>query len=150
MNIEEILSMMDDVLDKAVAVPFSGKKSLIDVEIMNNLIHETRMSLPREIEEAREVVATRKKLVNEAKAEAEKIIQRAEELARKMVASQEIVRLAQSRAEEIMVNAQNKSKELHNTTKDYVDNMLAKTEELNKRNYEDVKKARMALKGVGK
>ena len=150
MNIEEILSMMDDVLDKAVAVPFSGKKSLIDVETMNNLIHETRMNLPREIEQARGVVTERKQLISDANREADRIIKKAEERARQMVASQEIVRLAQSRAEEIMINAQQKSKELHNTTKDYVDNMLAKTEELNKRSLEDVRKARQALRSSGK
>jgi len=149
MGIEEILAMMDDVLDKAVAVPFS-RKSLIDVEKMNNLIHEVRMNLPREIESARGVVSERKQLLTEANREADKIIKRAEERAKQMISAQEITRLAQARAEEIMLNAQQKSKELRHTTNDYVDNILAKSEELSARNLAEAKKARAALRSAGK
>jgi hypothetical protein len=67
-----------------------------------------------------------------------------------MVSQQEIVRMAQTRAEEIMLSAQQKSKELRHTTNDYVDNMLAKTEELLAREHADIKKARIALRGGGK
>jgi len=147
MGIEEILVMMDELLDKAVAVPFS-RKSLIDVETMNNLIHEVRMNLPQEIESARGVVSERKQLLTEANREADKIIKRAEERAKQMVSAQEITRLAQARAEEIMLNAQQKSKELRHTTNDYVDNMLDKTEKMFAHNLADVKKARAALKGA--
>ena len=149
MNIEDILAMMDDVLDKAVAVPFS-RKSLIDVEKMNDLINDVRMNLPREIESARGVVQERKQLITEANREADKIIKRAEERAKQMISAQEITRLAQARAEEIMLNAQQKSKELRHTTNDYVDNMLEKTEGMFSRNLADVKKARAALRSANK
>jgi vacuolar-type H+-ATPase subunit H len=150
MNIDNILDMMGDVLDKAVAVPFSGKKSLIDVEKMSNLINDIHMNLPREIEQARGVVNERKSILSDARREADSITKRAEERAKQLVSNQEIVRMAQSRAEEIMLSAQQKSKELRHTTNDYVDNMLAKTEELLARNLSDVKKARMALRSSGK
>jgi vacuolar-type H+-ATPase subunit H len=150
MNVEDILSMMDDVLDKSVAVPFSGRKSLIDVEKMNNLIHEIRMNLPREVEQARGVVNDRKKLIADANGEADRIIKRAEERAKQMVASQEITRLAQARAQEIMEAAQHKSKELRHTTNDYVDNMLSRAEEMFAKNLAEVKKARTALKSAGR
>jgi vacuolar-type H+-ATPase subunit H len=149
MGIEDILAMMDEVLDKAVAVPFS-RKSLIDVEKMSDLIHEVRMNLPREIESARGVVSERKQLLTEANRDADKIIKRAEERARQMVSNQEVARLAQARAEEIMMNAHQKSKELRHTTNDYVDNMLVKTEEMFAKNLTDVKKARAALRNAGK
>lgn len=150
MNIENILDMMGDVLDKAVAVPFSGKKSLIDVEKMSNLINDIHMNLPREVEHARSVVNDRKAILADARREADNITRRAEERAKQLVSNQEIVRMAQSRAEEIMLGAQQKSKELRHTTNDYVDNMLSKNEELLARNLADVKKARMALRSSGK
>jgi vacuolar-type H+-ATPase subunit H len=146
MSIEEILAMMDDILDKATAVPFS-RKSLIDVEKMSDLIHDIRMNMPREIESARGVVSERKSLISEANRDADKIIKRAEERARQMVSNQEIARMAQARAEEIMLNAQQRAKDLRHTTNDYVDNMLVKTEEMLAKNIVDVKKARQALKG---
>jgi len=150
MNIEEILEMMEDALDKAVAVPFSGKKSLVDVEKMHELVYEIRSNMPKEIEQARNLVSDRKHVINEAKTEADAIIKKAEDRARNLVSQQEITRLAQARAEEIMINAQQKSKELRHTTNEYVDNMLEAAEELLTRNLSDIKKARQALKSTGK
>jgi vacuolar-type H+-ATPase subunit H len=150
MNIEDILSMMDDVLDKSVAVPFSRGKSFIDVDKMNNLIHEIRMNLPKEVEQARGVVSERKTLISEANREADEIIKRAEARAKQLVSSQEITRMAQARAQEIMETAQQKSKNMLHTSNDYVDNMLSRAEELFGRNLAEVKKARAALKSGGK
>jgi len=149
-SIEEILEMMDEALDKAVAVPFSGKKSLIDVEKMHELVYEIRSNMPKEIEQARNLVSDRKLIISEARSDADAIIKKAEDRARVLVSQQEITRLAQARAEEIMVNAQQKSKELRHTTNDYVDNMLSTAEELLSRNLADIKKARLALKSTGK
>jgi len=150
MNIEEILASMDEVLDKAVAVPFSGRKSLIDVETMNDLVNEIRLNLPREISQARDVVNERKSLVNDANTEADKIIKRAEERAKQLVSAQEITRMAQAKAQEIMIAAQQKSNELRNATNDYIENMLNKNEELLSRNISEIRKARTAYKNSGK
>jgi len=150
MNIEEILETMEEALDKAVAVPFSGKKSLVDVEKMHELVYEIRSNMPKEIEQARNLVSDRKLIISEAKSEADAIIKKAEDRAKNLVSQQEITRLAQARAEEIMINAQQKSKELRHTTNEYVDNMLSMAEELLSRNLADIKKARQALKSTGK
>jgi len=150
MSIEELLESMDDTLDKAVAVPFSGKKSLIDVEKMHELINGIRLNMPKEIDQARNLVSERKIIISEARSESDSIIKKAEDRAKQLVSQQEITRLAQSRAEEIMINAQQKSKELRHTTNDYVDNMLGKAEELLSRNLAEIKKARLALKSTGK
>ena len=92
MGIDEILEMMDDMLDKAVNVPFSNKKSLIDVEKMRELIDEIRLNMPREIKQAHDLVNDRKAILNNAKNEAAAIVQRAEQRASALVAQQEIVR----------------------------------------------------------
>ena len=147
MNIEEILEMMDDVLDKSVAVPFSRGKSFIDVDRMNSLINEIRMNLPREVEQARKVVNERKTLISDANKEADEILKRAEARAKQMIASQEITRLAQARAQEIMEAAQNKSKELRHSTNVYLDDMLGRSEEVLGNGLSNIKKARQALKG---
>ena len=69
MSIDEILEMMDDMLDKAVNVPFSNKKSLIEVEKMRGLIDEIRLNMPREIKQARDLVNDRKTILNDAQLE---------------------------------------------------------------------------------
>ncbi len=148
MNIDEILEMMDDMLDKAVNVPFTSKKSLIEVDKMRELIDEVRINMPKEIKQARDLVNDRKSIISEAKNEAANIIARAEQRAASLVAQQEIVRQANAKANELNATAQAQTKELRDLTNKYVDNMLTKVEELLSNDLIDVKKARNALKNT--
>ncbi len=148
MSIDEILEMMDDMLDKAVNVPFTSKKSLIEVDKMRELIDEVRINMPKEITQARELVNDRKTILNDAKNEAANIIARAEQRAAALVSQQEIVRQANAKANELNANAQAQTKELRDLTNKYVDNMLTKVEELLSNDLIDVKKARNALKST--
>ena len=146
MSIDETLEMMDDMLDKAVNVPFTNKKSLIDVEKMRELVEDIRLNTPREIKEARNLVNDRKTILNDAKNEASQIVARAEQRAAALVSQQEIVRQATQKANEINAAAQEQTKELRDMTNKYVDNMLTKVEELLSNDIIDVRKARSALK----
>ena len=148
MSIDEILEMMDDMLDKAVNVPFTSKKSLIEVDKMRDLIDEIRINMPKEIKQARDLVNDRKTILNDAKNEAANIISRAEQRASMLVSQQEIVRQANAKANELNANAQAQTKELRDITNRYVDNMLTKVEELLSNDLIDVKKARSALKNT--
>ncbi len=148
MSIDEILEMMDDMLDKAVNVPFSNKKSLIEIDKMRDLIDEIRINMPKEVKQARDLVNDRKTILNDAKNEAANIIARAEQRASMLVSQQEIVRQASAKANELTANAQEQSKNLRDMTNKYVDNMLTKVEELLSNDLIDVKKARNALKNT--
>lgn len=148
MNIDEILEMMDEMLDKAVNVPFSNKKSLIEVDKMRELIDEIRLNMPSEIKQARDLVNDRKNILNNAKNEAASIVSNAEQRAAMLVSQQEIVRQATAKANEINATAQEQTKELRDMTNKYVDNMLTKVEELLSNDLVDVKKARSALKNT--
>ena len=148
MSIDEILEMMDDMLDKAVNVPFTSKKSLIEVDKMRDLIDEIRINMPKEVKQARDLVNDRKTILNDAKNEAANIISRAEQRAAMLVSQQEIVRQANAKANELNATAQAQTKELRDLTNKYVDNMLTKVEELLSNDLIDDKKARNALKNT--
>lgn len=150
MNVDEILDMMDEVVEKAVAFPLTGGKSLIDVDKMSELVAEIRLNMPTEIKQAKNLVKDRKVIISDAKAEAETIIRRAEERAKTLVAKEEIVRQAQDKATDIIATAQSKAKEIRTATNEYVDGMLGRAEELLTKNIVDVKKTRAALRGSGK
>lgn len=150
MNIDEILEMMDEMLEKAARMPLSKNKSLIEADKMSDLIDEIRMNLPTEIKQARNLVNDRKTILKDAKDEADSIIRKAEEKAKILISNEEITKQAQARASEIMTNAQNKSKELRMATNEYVDNMLGRVEEVLAKDLVDVKKTRSALKTAGK
>ncbi len=146
MNIEDALESMDEILDKAIQVPLSNKKGLVDVEALRELIDDIRFNLPNEITQARNLVNDRKVIISDAKQEADRIIRKAEDRAAKLVSQQEITRQANEKANQIMTNAQTKYTELCNTTNEYVDSMLTRVEELLTKDAADIKKARIALK----
>ena len=102
MTIDEILELMDDLLDKAVSVPLSKKKSMVDTEKMREYIDSIRYNLPSEIKKAKQMVADRSSIITEANAKAEEIIKRAEERAKVIVSNEEIVKKSRETAEEML------------------------------------------------
>ena len=48
MSIDEILEMMDDLLDKAIVMPFHNKRSLVEADKIRELIDEIRMNMLKE------------------------------------------------------------------------------------------------------
>ena len=146
MNIDDALLAMDELLDKSMQVPFSGKKGLVDVEALRELIDDIRLNMPTEITQAKNLVNDRKVIISDARQEADRIIRKAEERATKLVSQQEITRQATEKANQILMNAQTKYTELCTSTNEYVDSMLTRVEELLTKDIADVKKARNALK----
>ena len=88
MSIDELLDVMDETLEDALNVPFSGGKRMVDVEKVRELIDDIRLNMPQEIQQAKAVVKDRTQIVEKAKREADMIIKRAEERARAMVAEE--------------------------------------------------------------
>ena len=146
MNIDDALLAMDELLDKSMQVPFSGKRGLVDVEAIRELIDDIRLNMPTEITQAKNLVNDRKVILSDAKQEADRIIRKAEERAARLVSQQEITRQATEKANQILMNAQTKYTELCNSTNEYVDSMLTRVEELLTKDVADIKKARGALK----
>ena len=128
MSIDELLDVMDETLEDALNVPFSGGKRMVDVEKVRDLIDDIRLNMPQEIQQAKAVVKDREQIVEKAKREADMIIKRAEERARAMVAEEAIMKTAQQKATEMIASAQNQSREMRTTVTNYCENMLCQTE----------------------
>ena len=92
MNIDEILEMIDDTLDKGATVPFSGKKVMVDADKIRDLLNEIRVNLPQEIKQAKLIVMDRKTIISDANEEAETIVRKAEERAKTIISNEEIVK----------------------------------------------------------
>ncbi|MEG0615333.1 MAG: ATPase [Oscillospiraceae bacterium] len=150
MNIDEVLEMIDDILDKAPGVPFSGKKSVVDADKIRDLLNEIRLSLPQEIKHAKLIVQDRQAIIGDANKEAETIVQRAEERAKTITSNDEIVKQAKIRGTEILTQAQGKAKEIRTATNEYIDNILNQTEELLTGSLVDLKKTRQAIRMTSK
>lgn len=150
MTIDEILEYMDELLDKAVSVPFSNKKSLIDTDKMREYIDSIRYNLPTEIKQAKEMVYDRSQIIADGKKEADAIIKRAEERAKAMISQEQIVKQAKDKAAEIIANAQAMDKQIRTAMFEKINEMLDDTENMLNKNIEDIKQTRTALKTTAK
>ena len=146
MNIDELLDLMEETMEEASGLPFSGSKRMVDIDKMRDIIDEVRLTMPTEIRQAKAIVNDRADIIASAKREAEAIVKKAEDRARVLVGEEQIVRAAQQRAAEILSSAQSQSREMRTTVTDYCENMLRITEEQLARNAAEVKTVRANLR----
>lgn len=144
MSMEDLLDQIDETLDGGLKIP--GKRTVIDVEKLRNIIDDLRMTIPTEIKQAKGIVADRSDIIANAKRESDSIIRAAEERAKAMVAQEEITKLAQEKAAEIIASAQTKSREMRKAAQDFVDDIMARADEGLTANLSEVRKTRAALK----
>ena len=148
MNIEEILDMLDELLDRAWNLPLSGGRCVIDAEKVREMVDDIRLNLPDEIKQAKAIVKDRTEILSSAKSEAEAIVRKAEERARVMIAQDEVMKQAQAKATEIVTQAQTKSKEIRQASQEFSDEVLRKAEESLAGSLAEVRQTRQALKGA--
>jgi cell division septum initiation protein DivIVA len=148
MNIEEILDMLDELLDKSWSLPLSGGRSVVDDEKIRELLDDVRLNLPAEIKRAKAIVADRAEILSSAKREADTVVRRAEDRARALIAQEEVVRQAQQKAAEILSQAQQKSRELRAASQEFSDDLLKQTEETLAKLLTEVRATRQAMRGT--
>ena len=119
--------MMEDVIEKAVTLPFSGR-ALIDKDELVDLMQEIRLHLPEDFKQAKWIKEDRQRILDEANKEAASIIKNAEEKMAAMIDDHEITQKAYAQANEIMAAAQNNAVELRNGTRQYADEVMASLE----------------------
>ena len=148
MNIEEILDMLDELLDKSWSLPLSGGRSVVDDEKIRELLDDIRLNLPTEIKQAKAIVADRADIMANAKREADAIVHRAEDRARALIAQEEIVKAAQQKASEILSQAQSKAKELRSASQEFSDDILRQSEESLAKLLTEIRSPRQAMRAA--
>ena len=147
MAIDKYLDKIEDVLDDAVSIPLAGSRKLTDVDKLRDLLDAVRLSIPQEIKDAKQLVSERNTIIEEANAQAEEIIKRAEARAMQLVSQQEITKQAKTAASEMVSEAQNRTKEMERMTMEFTENALKKGEDALLMVFNEVKNARLALRG---
>lgn len=149
MTIDEILEMMDELLDKAVTVPFSGKKSMVDTEQLREYIDNIRYNLPTEIKRAKEMVADRSVILTDANEQAEEIIKKAEEKAKVLISEEEIVKQAKEAADDLTAQAKAMDISIRRAMVEKLDSVLSESEKSITKTLNEIKSMREAVKAVG-
>ena len=123
MDIMEIIDMMEETIDKASAVPLTGKV-MLDKEELIDYIQEIRLLYPDELKEAKWVKEERQRILSEAESRAEAIRKSAEETQMQLIDEHEITKCAYDKANELVNNATAKAMDIKTDTDQYVDDIL--------------------------
>jgi cell division septum initiation protein DivIVA len=146
MDMAEELQAVIDEIQNAKPVPFStsamvNRKSLVD------RLEDVRMNLPREIRQARGVVADRQGTLAQTREEAEAILRAARSERDLMVSRTEIVTAAGREADRIIDDAKIRAREIRMEAEDYVDAKLANFEIVLQKTLNAVARGRESLRG---
>ena len=128
-DVMELIDMLYNMITDAWGLPLGAEKCVIERDKVLDLLDEIKSQLPKELEEARRLVASRAEFVSNAKREAESMRKVAEQRARQLVDQEEVVRAAKQRANEIITAAEQKSAELRRVANEYADDALRRTED---------------------
>ena len=82
MKVDDLILDLQNVIDNAKSVPLSGGKVMVNSDEVFEIIAQIQDAMPAEVRQAKNIVADRKQILNEANSEAENII-RAERSARR-------------------------------------------------------------------
>jgi len=145
MEILSILETLEDIIEKSVSVPFSGR-CLVDREEILEIIKEMRLKLPDDLKQAKWVKEERQRILLEAQKEADNVVKEAEGKISELIDEHEITKQAYDQANEIISNAQKNAKEIRQGTREYADSILNKVESILKDALEVVQADRSELK----
>jgi vacuolar-type H+-ATPase subunit H len=145
MEILAILETLEDVVERGISMPFSGR-CLVDREEILEIIKEVRLKLPDDIKQAKWIKEERQRILLEAQKEANNIIKDAEGRISALVDEHEITKKAYEQANEIIENAQKNARNIRLGTREYADSVLNKVEEILKETMEVIQTNRDELK----
>lgn len=169
MSIESLLDSIEEVLENSKNVPFSSKIS-VDGEEIITLIEDIRLNMPDELMKARKIASERKEIIDAAQGSADEIIEDAHKQARAIVSEHEITKLAEENAAEILQQARTQAteiieqarasasevteqaqkwaNELRKSAGEYVENIVATSDEALTAAVNEIRKARMSLRSA--
>ena len=128
MDIMEIIDLMEEAIEKASAVPLTGKV-MIDKDEILDYIQEIRLMYPDELKEAKWVKEERQRILHEAETRAEAIQKNAEETQMALIDEHEITRCAYEQANELVRNASEQAMEIKTDCDQYVEDLLTNAED---------------------
>ncbi len=140
MKVDDLILDLQNLIDNAKSVPLSGGKVMVNSDEVFEIIAQIQDAMPAEVRQAKNIVADRKQILNEANSESENIIRAAEERKKIMLNQNEMVREAQAKAKEIVDDAKAKSAEIRKAANVYADGILKRAEEILTTQLTDLKK----------
>ncbi|WBW49577.1 ATPase [Peptoniphilus equinus] len=127
MNLMELVEELEDLVETSSQIPLTGKV-MFDREEFLEVIHEMRLQIPREVQEAKQISSSKDSILESAQSEANSIIAGAKAHAEEIIREDELVLQANARAEEILERANEESRAIREGARDYADELLENTQ----------------------
>jgi glycine/D-amino acid oxidase-like deaminating enzyme len=142
---KEAIDQLEEMIRKAKSVPLSASAVIPRDEALA-LVHMLRDALPKEHEQAQEILSDREGMMAEARAAAQKLVDQARAERARLVSRTELVQAAQAEAERVVQEAETASGKLKHQADDYVDAKLANFEILLNKTLKTVHRGREQLR----
>ncbi|MEX2599199.1 MAG: hypothetical protein WD533_06040 [Dehalococcoidia bacterium] len=111
MEILDLVDKLEAMSLQAKKMPITGR-SMLDAERLLELIDQMRLAIPRNIQEAQEVIERREQIINQTMLDARRIRATAESDSRHLVEESELVKSAKKRGDELYAEAEQKAQRL--------------------------------------
>lgn len=147
-TIEDLLDELAEVIERGWTMPLSGGKVFVDGEDAKEILNEIREVFPKELKQAREIIAQKEMILSEAQRDADTLQRMAEEKAKAIVNQDEIVKQAQAKANDLIVQGQAKFKEMRKASNDYVDDVMRRADESVAETLAELRKTRQNIKST--
>lgn len=122
-RVMSLLDELEDLVTNASKVPFSDK-TIVDGDELKSIIDDIRLSLPKDIQQARWVKDEQERILNEAKSEYDKVIVAAKRQAEYLVENDIVKKEAEKRANALVNEAESHSWYIKLRAYEYIDKML--------------------------
>ncbi len=123
MDVLDLLRVIEEEVETASSIPLSGKK-MMDGQLLLDIVSDLRLALPRQLEDARNIVASREKILTEARLDAEEIVKDAKLKAEDLIENHVIMVEAKEKAHELTSNSQQSAAEIREGADAYADDIL--------------------------
>ncbi len=127
-DIDYLIEQLEDLRDQGVQVPFTNLV-MIDQEKFLRLINQLRISVPREVQEARQITQERDRIIAQAQERAQNIIALAEQQAAELVSDHAIAQRAASREQELLEEARREAESIRAEADAYALQVLEELQE---------------------
>ena len=118
-----LLDDLEEILANASKVPFS-EKAIVDSDEIRSIADDIRLSMPKDIQQAKWVKDEQDRILNEARGEYDKVIIAAKKQAEYLVENDIIKKEAEKRADALISEAENHSRYIKLRSYEYVDKLL--------------------------
>ena len=147
-HIEDIITVLYDMIQDARAMPLGPDKCIIERDKALDMLDEIIAQLPAELKQSRTIVESRNELIGQARREAENIIRKAQEQADMLVSQQAIYNEAKRQCVEMVEQTKTQIAGLRKASNEYMDNALARTEEAIAQSLAEVKDTRAKFQAL--